>query len=149
MFGFIIGPKGETVQRLQKETSTNIAIPRNNSRSRGDNNRNQQNETTIDLEITEPTIISASGPNHRKNLRKAGLRINLILHKNRSKLPYTHYVALNFYKNESFMERKQAFLNQLQENQDLTSDSAFARKFCVIKRSHQTILWRPLHQWKN
>merc|ERR1712157_705865 len=47
MFGFIIGPKGETIQKLQKETSTTVVIPRNknNQKSRaGQSNRTYQNE---------------------------------------------------------------------------------------------------------
>ena len=118
MFGFIIGPKGETIQKLQKETSTTVVIPRNknnNQKSRaGQSNRTYQNESITDLEILEPTVITAVGPNHQKNIRKANLRIDLILHKNRSKLPFTHYIALNFYKNKDFVYRifeQNLFLN--------------------------------------
>jgi len=141
---FIIGRKGETINKLKKECNLkDIHLgDKNKSRSRNnknsdkltrDSNRNSnKNSDKSEAEYSEE-LVKITGSNKKLVIRAAS-RIQMIVHEKRHIVPYSHYVCIPLDTPE-INSKKEALKLQIAEHvseQDL-------QKLIYIKFSHITL----------
>lgn len=112
--GMIIGKRGENLKNLEKSTHTHIHIP-DTRHLKKSTEFNEFQPVTIKISSTDESDRDPSPHRVKPNCYKAATRIELLIHKNRSKIDFTHYISINLYEQEIFLQRKQQFIDQLFE----------------------------------
>ncbi len=113
-YGFIVGRGGATRQRIEKDTKTQIKIPR-----QGD----------------KIEIIEVSGYSH-KDVVACRRKIDLIVMGSRNKMDFTHFVSIPF-NTEEIMGNFQKFIDEIAGDSSIVLDP---KAFQKPQRLHQTVL---------